>query len=79
MLSLPAKEQFLREGNGVLSLALWELNLISFVVSEIPESFHSASHGAGRRMSRTQAKKNYTLKDLEAQTSGVECRKMEEF
>ncbi len=40
-----------------------------------PESFHSASHGAGRRMSRTQAKKNYTLKDLEAQTSGVECRK----
>ncbi|HRG45676.1 MAG TPA: RtcB family protein [Leptospiraceae bacterium] len=40
-----------------------------------PESFHSASHGAGRRMSRTQAKKNYTLQDLEAQTSGVECRK----
>ena len=40
-----------------------------------PESFHSASHGAGRRMSRTQAKKNYTLQDLESQTSGVECRK----
>lgn len=40
-----------------------------------PESFHSASHGAGRRMSRTQAKKNYTIQDLEAQTSGVECRK----
>jgi tRNA-splicing ligase RtcB len=40
-----------------------------------PESFHSASHGAGRRMSRTQAKKNYSLQDLEAQTSGVECRK----
>ncbi len=40
-----------------------------------PESFHSASHGAGRRMSRTQAKKNYSLEDLEKQTSGVECRK----
>ncbi len=40
-----------------------------------PESFHSASHGAGRRLSRTQAKKDYSLADLEAQTSGVECRK----
>lgn len=40
-----------------------------------PESFHSCSHGAGRRMSRTQARKQFTLADLEAQTAGVECRK----
>lgn len=39
------------------------------------ESFHSCSHGAGRRMSRTQAKKEFTLENLEAQTKGVECRK----
>jgi tRNA-splicing ligase RtcB len=39
------------------------------------ESFNSASHGAGRRMSRTQARKTYSVADLIAQTEGVECRK----
>ena len=38
-------------------------------------SFQSASHGAGRRMSRTRAKKLFTADDLAAQTAGVECRK----
>jgi tRNA-splicing ligase RtcB len=41
------------------------------------ESFHSCSHGAGRRMSRGAAKKAFTLKDLEQQTAGIECRKDE--
>lgn len=40
-----------------------------------PESFNSASHGAGRRMGRNQAKKHFTMADLEDQTKGVECRK----
>jgi tRNA-splicing ligase RtcB len=40
-----------------------------------PESFDSASHGAGRRMSRTQARKRFTVADLRKQTEGVECRK----
>ena len=40
-----------------------------------PESFMSCSHGAGRRMSRTRAKKMFTLEDLAKQTAGVECRK----
>lgn len=40
-----------------------------------PESFHSASHGAGRRMSRGEAKRRFTLEDLAKQTEGVECRK----
>jgi tRNA-splicing ligase RtcB len=39
------------------------------------ESFQSASHGAGRRMSRNRAKKMFTADDLAAQTAGVECRK----
>lgn len=38
-------------------------------------SFHSCSHGAGRRMSRTEARKRFTAVDLEDQTRGVECRK----
>ena len=40
-----------------------------------PESFHSCSHGAGRVMSRTEAKKRFTLDDHAKATAGVECRK----
>ena len=39
------------------------------------ESFHSCSHGAGRAMSRTRAKKAFTVADHEKATEGVECRK----
>lgn len=39
------------------------------------DSFCSCSHGAGRRMSRGKAKAQFSLAELEAQTSGVECRK----
>lgn len=40
-----------------------------------PESFNSCSHGAGRKMSRGEAKRTFTLKDHEKATEGVECRK----
>ncbi len=40
-----------------------------------PESFESCSHGAGRTMSRTEAKRRFTLADHRAATEGVECRK----
>jgi tRNA-splicing ligase RtcB len=39
------------------------------------ESFHSCSHGAGRAMSRNEAKKRFTLEDHARMTAGVECRK----
>ena len=39
------------------------------------DSYCSCSHGAGRVMSRNQAKKLFTTLDLENQTIGVECRK----
>jgi tRNA-splicing ligase RtcB (3'-phosphate/5'-hydroxy nucleic acid ligase) len=39
------------------------------------ESFHSCSHGAGRKMSRTEAKRRFTIADHRAATAGVECRK----
>jgi len=39
------------------------------------ESFHSCSHGAGRVMSRTAAKKRFTVEDHVRATEGVECRK----
>lgn len=48
----------------------------SFIVRGLgnEESFMSASHGAGRKMSRTEAKKQFTLKDHREAVKGVECR-----
>jgi tRNA-splicing ligase RtcB len=40
-----------------------------------PESFHSCSHGAGRAMSRAEAKRRFSVEDHQAATAGVECRK----
>jgi len=40
-----------------------------------PESFDSCAHGAGRRMSRTAANKQFSAADLARQTEGVICRK----
>ena len=40
-----------------------------------PQSFASCSHGAGRAMSRTEAKRRFTLDDHRRATDGVECRK----
>lgn len=39
------------------------------------DSFHSCSHGAGRAMSRGEAKRRFTLEDHARATEGVECRK----
>lgn len=41
------------------------------------EALNSCSHGAGRKMSRTAAKKKFSLKDHEEATKGIECRKDE--
>ena len=39
------------------------------------EAFDSCSHGAGRRMSRSEARRTFSAEDLCRQTAGVECRK----
>jgi len=43
-----------------------------------PESFCSCSHGAGRAMSRNEAKRRFTVEDHRRMTEGVECRKDED-
>ena len=62
---------------GQLGLIPGSMGTGSFVVRGLgnKDSLYSASHGAGRRMSRTKAKKEYTEEDLIAQTQGVNCRK----
>lgn len=39
------------------------------------DAYCSCSHGAGRRLSRSAAKREFNLADLAQQTAGVECRK----
>ena len=69
---------------GAVRARLGELGIIpgsmgarSFIVrgKGNPESFTSCSHGAGRAMSRTKAKKVFSVADHAAATAGVECRK----
>ena len=62
---------------GRLGIIPGSMGTRSYIVRGLgnPASFHSASHGAGRRMSRNQAKKRFSVTDLKAQTRGVECRK----
>ena len=69
---------------GAIRAGLDELGIIpgsmgakSFVVrgKGNPQSFSSCSHGAGRKMSRSAAKRKYSEQDVVQQTIGVECRK----
>ena len=69
---------------GAVSAKLGQLGIIpgsmgakSYIVRGLgnPESFDSCSHGAGRVMSRTRARKLYTVDDQIRATEGVECRK----
>ena len=67
----------IRAGVGDLGIIPGSMGAKSYIVrgkGEL-ESFCSCSHGAGRRMSRSQAKKKFDQQDLIAQTTGVECRK----
>jgi len=69
---------------GAVSARRGELGIIpgsmgarSYIVRGLgnPESFESCSHGAGRVMSRTKAKKMFSVEDHIKATEGVECRK----
>jgi tRNA-splicing ligase RtcB (3'-phosphate/5'-hydroxy nucleic acid ligase) len=62
---------------GQLGIIPGSMGARSFIVRGLgnPESFDSCSHGAGRVMSRTKAKKLFTVDDHIKATEGVECRK----
>ncbi|HEX6087619.1 MAG TPA: RtcB family protein [Thermoanaerobaculia bacterium] len=66
-----------RAAEGDLGIIPGSMGAKSFIVrgKGNPESFHSCSHGAGRSMSRTEAKKRFTIDDHIKATHGVECRK----
>lgn len=68
-----------RAREGELGIIPGSMGARSYIVrgKGNPESFCSCSHGAGRVMSRTAAKKAFTVADHEKATEGVECRKDE--
>lgn len=67
----------IRAREGDLGIVPGSMGARSFIVrgKGNPESFCSSAHGAGRRMSRTAAEKQFTEADMVAQTVGVICRK----
>jgi tRNA-splicing ligase RtcB len=67
----------IRAGEGELGIIPGSMGAKSYIVrgKGNPQSFCSCSHGAGRHMSRTQAKRQYSTVDVETQTRGIECRK----
>lgn len=64
---------------GQLGIIPGSMGTRSYIVSSKanPMSFNSAPHGAGRRFSRAEARKRFTIADFETQMKGIECRRDE--
>ena len=69
-----------RAGKGELGIIPGSMGTRSYIVrgKGNEESFCSCSHGAGRAMSRAEAKRRFTLADHASATAGIECRKDED-
>ncbi|MYV47336.1 RtcB family protein [Streptomyces sp. SID2888] len=74
---LVTRKGAIRAGSGDYGIIPGSMGTGSYIVKGLgnEKAFNSASHGAGRRMSRNAAKRRFTAKDLEEQTRGVGCRK----
>ncbi|HYP13584.1 MAG TPA: RtcB family protein [Bryobacteraceae bacterium] len=66
-----------RAGKGDLGIIPGSMGARSYIVRGLgnPESFESCSHGAGRAMSRGEAKRRFSVDDHRRMTEGIECRK----
>jgi tRNA-splicing ligase RtcB len=74
---LVTRKGAIRAGSGEYGIIPGSMGTGSYIVKGLgnEKAFNSASHGAGRRMSRNAAKRRFSTRDLEEQTQGVECRK----
>jgi tRNA-splicing ligase RtcB len=66
-----------KAGEGDLGIIPGSMGAKSFIVrgKGNRDSFHTCSHGAGRAMSRAEAKRRFSVDDHILATQGVECRK----
>ena len=67
--------------NGQTGVIPGSMGTRSYIVSgkENPLAYHSAPHGAGRRFSRMEARKRFTMEDFEKAMAGIECRHSKEL
>ncbi|UTW44664.1 RtcB family protein [bacterium SCSIO 12696] len=67
----------IRAGEGELGIIPGSMGARSYIVrgKGSEQSFCSCAHGAGRTMSRSEARRRFKREDLVRQTQGVECRK----
>ncbi|WP_066951147.1 RtcB family protein [Streptomyces lushanensis] len=74
---LVTRKGAIRAGSGDYGIIPGSMATGTYIVKGLGNTaaFNSASHGAGRRLSRNAAKRRYSTRDLEEQTRGVECRK----
>ncbi|MER7827443.1 RtcB family protein [Streptomyces sp. NPDC096097] len=74
---LVTRKGAIRAGSGDYGIIPGSMGTGSYIVKGLgnDKAFNSASHGAGRKMSRTAAKRKFSVRDLAEQTKGVECRK----
>ncbi|MGO9486855.1 MAG: RtcB family protein [Rhodomicrobium sp.] len=74
---LVTRKGAVRAAVGTMGIIPGSMGAKSFIVrgKGDADSFCSCSHGAGRTMSRTEAKRQFTVADHVAATAGVECRK----
>ncbi len=77
---LVTRKGAVRAREGDLGIIPGSMGARSFIVrgKGNVDSFHSCSHGAGRVMSRTEAKKRISVADHALATAGIECRKDED-
>jgi len=68
--------QMRRDQKGVIP---GSMGTRSYIVSglENADAYHSAPHGAGRRFSRAEARRRFTMQDFERAMTGIECRHAE--
>jgi len=74
---LVTRKGAVRAAKGTMGIIPGSMGAKSFIVRGLgnADSFHSCSHGAGRVMSRTQARKLITVEEHAKATAHVECRK----
>ncbi|MFF2063788.1 RtcB family protein [Streptomyces sp. NPDC058200] len=74
---LVTRKGAIRAGSGDYGIIPGSMATGTYIVKGLGNTaaFNSASHGAGRRLSRSAAKRQFSTRDLEEQTRGVECRK----
>jgi tRNA-splicing ligase RtcB len=74
---LVTRKGAVRAGAGDLGIIPGSMGARSYIVrgKGNPESFESCSHGAGRAMSRAEARRRFTVEDHALATAEVECRK----